>query len=74
MSSYIRKDEFYEYMADHGVSHPKVKEYESSAALQAALDAGEIDAFVHSLTEVREGQRIPVLTDTSSNTCLESPI
>lgn len=58
VSSYIRKDEFYEYMADHGVSHPKVKEYESSAALQAALDAGEIDAFVHSLTEVREGQRV----------------
>lgn len=58
VGSYIRKDEFYEYMADHGVLDPKVKEYESTAALQAALDAGEIDAFVHSLTEVREGQRV----------------
>ena len=58
VSSYIRKEEFYEYMADHGILNPKVREYESTAALQAALDAGEIDAFVHSLTEVREGQRV----------------
>ncbi len=58
VSSYIRKSEFYEYMAAHSILFPKVKEYESTAALQAALDAGEIDAFVHSLTEVREGQRV----------------
>lgn len=58
VGSYIRKGEFYEYMAAHGIPFPKVKEYESTAALQAALDAGEIDAFVHSLTEVREGQRV----------------
>ena len=58
VGSYIRKDEFYEYMADHGIPNPKVREYESTAALQAALDAGEIDALVHSLTEVREGQRV----------------
>ncbi len=58
VSSYIRKDEFYEYMADHGIPSPRVREYEDTAALQAALDAGEIDAMVHSLTEVREGQRV----------------
>ncbi|MBD5453262.1 MAG: transporter substrate-binding domain-containing protein, partial [Lachnospiraceae bacterium] len=58
VGSYIRKGEFYEYMAAHGIPFPKVKEYESTAALQAALDAGEIDVFVHSLTEVREGQRV----------------
>lgn len=58
VGSYIRKDEFYEYMAAHGILFPKVKEYENTAALQAALDAGEIDAFVHSLTEVRKGQRV----------------
>lgn len=58
VDSYIRKDEFYEYMADHGVPTPKVREYEDTAALQAALDAGEIDALVHSLTEIREGQRV----------------
>ncbi|MCM1386825.1 MAG: EAL domain-containing protein [Bacillus sp. (in: Bacteria)] len=58
VGNYIRKDEFYEYMADNGISSPKVKEYESTAALQAALDAGEIDVFVHSLTEVKKGQRV----------------
>lgn len=58
VGSYIRKEEFFEYMADHGVPNPKVKTYTDTAALQAALDAGEIDALVHSLTEVREGQRV----------------
>lgn len=58
VGSYIRKDEFYEYMADHGVLRPDVQEYENTAALQAALDMGEIDALVHSLTEIREGQRV----------------
>ena len=58
VGSYIRKDEFYEYMADHGIPSLKVREYENSAALHEALNAGEIDALVHSLTEVREGQRV----------------
>lgn len=58
VDTYIRKDEFYEYMADHGISTPRVREYKDTAALQAALDAGQINALVHSLTEVREGQRV----------------
>lgn len=58
VGSYIRKEEFYEYMADHGIRRPKVREYGDTAALQAALEAGEIDALVHSLTEIREGQRV----------------
>ncbi|MBD5476313.1 MAG: EAL domain-containing protein [Lachnospiraceae bacterium] len=58
VGSYIRKAEFYEYLADRGILSIKVKEYENSAALHEALDAGEIDALVHSLTEVREGQRV----------------
>lgn len=58
VASYIRKDEFYEYLADHGIFSPKVREYKDTAALQAALDTGEIDAMVHSLTEIREGQRV----------------
>lgn len=58
VGTYIRKDEFYEYMTDHGVPHPRVRSYKNTAALHAALDAGEIDALVHSLTEVREGQRV----------------
>lgn len=58
VGSYIRKDEFYEYMADHGIRRPNVREYKDTASLQEALEAGEIDALVHSLTEIREGQRV----------------
>jgi len=58
VGSYVRKEEFYEYMADHGIRRPDVREYEDTAALQTALDRGEIDALVHSLTEIREGQRV----------------
>ncbi len=56
--SYIRKEEFYEYLSDHDIHRPKVKEYKNTEALQEALQKGEIDALVHSLTEVREGQRV----------------
>ncbi len=56
--SYIRKGEFYEYLEGHGIAHPRVIEYENTAELQSALASGEIDALVHSLTEVREGQRV----------------
>ena len=58
VKTYVRKDEFYEYLADHGIQHPKVTEYDSTAALRTALDAKEIDAMVHSLTEIQDGQRI----------------
>lgn len=58
VKTYIRKGEFYDYLADHGISSPKVREYEDTAALQEALQKNEIDALVHSLTEIREGQRV----------------
>lgn len=58
VNTYIRKAEFYEYLSDHGIQNPKVKEYENAAQLQAALEGRQIDAMVHSLTEVRDGQRI----------------
>lgn len=58
VGSYVRKQEFFEYLQGHGIENPKVREYENTAALQGALDAGEIDALVHSLTEIREGQRV----------------
>ena len=58
VGTYIRKEEFYEYMADHGIPNPNIREYENTAALHEALNTGEIDALVHSLTEVREGQRV----------------
>lgn len=37
VKTYIRKDEFYDYLADHGIRRPKVREYEDTAALQTAL-------------------------------------
>ncbi len=58
VKTYIRKGEFYDYLADHGIRRPKVIEYEDTAALQEALQGNEIDALVHSLTEIREGQRV----------------
>ncbi|MDE6875590.1 MAG: EAL domain-containing protein [Lachnospiraceae bacterium] len=58
VKTYVRKNEFYEYMEGHGILSPPVKEYESAAALHEALNSGEVDALVHSLTEVRKGQRI----------------
>jgi len=58
VKTYIRRDEFYDYLADHGIRRPKVNEYEDTAALQEALENDEIDALVHSLTEIKEGQRV----------------
>lgn len=58
VSTYVRRQEFNEYLADHHILSPKVREYEDTAALHKALADGEIDALVHSLTEVREGQRV----------------
>ena len=58
VSTYVRKQEFLEYLAGHGITNPSLREYESTAALQEALSNGEIDAMVHSLTEIKEGQRV----------------
>ncbi len=58
VKDYVRKDEFLQYLADNGISRPKIREYESTAKLQQALDDGEIDALVHTFTELKEGQRL----------------
>ncbi len=58
VATYVRRQEFNEYLSDHQIISPKVREYEDTAALHQALADGEIDALVHSLTEVREGQRV----------------
>lgn len=58
VKTYIRRDEFYNYLADNGIYSPKVREYEDTAALYDALEKNEIDALVHSLTEIREGNRV----------------
>lgn len=58
VSTYVRKQEFMEYMADNGISEPRIMEYHSTAELQEALTNGEVDAIVHTFTEIKEGQRM----------------
>ncbi len=58
VKNYVRREEFLQYLADHGISNPNILEYESTEKLQQALDEGKIDALVHTFTEVREGQRL----------------
>ena len=58
VENYVRRDEFLQYLRDNGIENPVITEYASTADLQEALSAGEIDAFVHTFTEVREGQRL----------------
>lgn len=56
VGSYIRKNEFLDYLARNGIDSPNLREYENTQGLQDALAAGEVDVAVHTLTEVREGQ------------------
>lgn len=56
VESYIRKEEFLEYIGRNGIENPRLREYETTQDLQNALNAGEIDVAAHTLTEVGEGQ------------------
>lgn len=58
VKGYVRKSDFLQYLLDHGMDQPTVVEYENTARLKEALNVGEIDALVHSFTEVEEGQRL----------------
>lgn len=58
VKTYIRKEEFLQYLEMHGINSPDVKEYEDTAALLKALEQGEVDAIVHTYMEIQEGQRI----------------
>ncbi len=58
VKSYVRRNEFLQYLADNGISNPKLREYDNTQLLQQALDQGEIDALVHTFMEVEEGQRL----------------
>ena len=58
VKDYVREEEFYQYLSDNGIEEPKVKEYVSTAKLQEALDKKEIQALVHTFTEIEEGQRL----------------
>ena len=58
VKTYVRKHEFLNYLSDNGLMFPKIKEYDSTAQLQEALDSGQIDAMVHTFMEIKEGQRL----------------
>ena len=58
VENYVRYKEFLEYLSAHGITEPKIQEYPTTQALHAALDAGEVDAFVHTFMETEEGQRL----------------
>lgn len=58
VKNYVRYQEFLEYLSTHNITEPAIIEYETTHDLHAALDAGEVDAFVHTFMEVKEGQRV----------------
>lgn len=58
VGSYVRKPEFMQYMKKNGIEDFKLKTYENTAALANALETGEIDVFVHSFMEIRDGWRV----------------
>lgn len=58
VKTYVRRQEFLQYMKDNGIAEPKIQEYDSTAELLQALETGEIDAYIHTFTEVREGHRL----------------
>lgn len=55
---YVRREEFLQYLGDHGIGEPRILEFESTEKLHQALSGGEIDALVHTFTEIKEGQRL----------------
>ena len=54
VQTYVRRAEFLQYLSDNGIPSPKIREYPSTTELRAALDAGEIDAMVHTFMEIQE--------------------
>lgn len=58
VEGYVRKPEFMQYLSDNGIEHPHILEYAHTEQMQEALDQGVIDAYVHTFTELEEGQRL----------------
>ena len=58
VKGYVRKQEFLQYLKDNEIKKPTIVEYENTARLHQALIDGEVDAFVHTFTEIKEGQRL----------------
>ncbi len=58
VEGYVREAEFLQYLQDEGVASPVVVKYDTTQLMQEALQSGKIDAFVHTFTEMKEGQRM----------------
>ena len=58
VKGYVRSKEFYEYMKANGIDSPNVVEFDNTSQMQAALADGTIQAYVHTFTEVLDGQRL----------------
>lgn len=58
VKGYVRSAEFYEYMMNNGIGNPDVVEFENTSQMQQALKDGTIQAYVHTFTEVLDGQRL----------------
>lgn len=58
VETYVRKPEFLQYMRIHGIEDFELKTYENTEALANALETGEVDVFVHSFMEIRDGWRV----------------
>lgn len=58
VEGYVRKPEFMQYLKDNGIEQPHILEYAHTEQMQEALESGAIDAYVHTFTEVKEGQRL----------------
>ena len=52
VKNYVRYNEFIQYLNANNITEPQILEYETTEDLQAALDAGEVDAFVHTFMEI----------------------
>ncbi len=58
VKTYVRKEEFMNYLSDNGIKSPKIKEYDTTAELQKALDRADVDTMVHTFMEIKDGQRL----------------
>lgn len=56
--TYVRRNEFLSYLEVNGLDSPRIREYDSTLKLQEALENGEVDAMVHTFTEIQQGQRM----------------
>lgn len=56
VESYIRKEEFLAYLGRNGIENPLIQEYETTQQMQEALQSGQVDIAVHTMTEVLDGQ------------------